>query len=98
MNAVGIIKRVLPFFMTFVAGLVIAGFFVPLTAPSFNFSRGKRHHECRKIRFENRQLRQENERLRTENAEVLSLSGEIRRSTDVPPPPPPRPAVPRHVH
>lgn len=94
MNAVGIIKRVVPFFLTFAAGLFIASFFISIALPSFNTGRSGRRHECRKMRMEMQQLREENQRLRAEKAEILSLPLNIDEMAPPPPPAPPRPFVP----
>lgn len=62
------LKRVIPFILTFAFGLIIASFFVNIM-PNFEFKRGKK--KCRKanqeLRWENDRLRQENERLRGQN-------------------------------
>lgn len=96
MQFIGIIKRVIPFFLTFAAGLFIASFFVSLSAPSFD---GVRKHRSEKYgkkycRSENERLRAENERLRNE---LLLLKEESLKvnfdelELNVPPPPPPAP-------
>ena len=41
----GLLKRIVPFFLTFAAGLFIASFFVTIARPSFNgFRRGSNKH------------------------------------------------------
>jgi hypothetical protein len=91
MSYLAIFKRIIPFFLTFAAGLLIASIFVPITAPSFrNADRGgkwRHHRECKK---EKESLRRENMRLRQEleqrnEIQNLKLDFEL----DVPPPPPP---------
>jgi hypothetical protein len=91
MSYLAIFKRIIPFFLTFAAGLLIASIFVPITAPSFrNADRGgkwRHHRECKK---EKESLRRENKRLRQEleqrnEIQNLKLDFEL----DVPPPPPP---------
>ena len=61
------LKRILPFFLTFSLGLLIASFFVTIAAPNFNFkkrgwSKHRQYHQ--RLEFENRQLREENLRLK----------------------------------
>lgn len=91
----GLLKRLLPFFVTFAVGLFIASFFVSIAAPRFNgFNRGgKRHSEYNRLKAENERLRAEIERLKMEVADR-----ELRRvdtvpafemDSDIPPPPPP---------
>ena len=91
----GFIKRVFPFFLTFAVGLFIASFFVSITAPNFQFNRGRRNHQeyDRQMNRENQQLREENSRLKKELAEkdAVTVSGFY---LDVPPPPPMPPAPP----
>jgi hypothetical protein len=92
MQLKGFLKRVLPFFLTFSLGLLVASFFVSVAAPSFNFK--KRNHRCREYR-ENSRLQMENQSLREDNE---ALRRELRENDlktvpafelDVPPPPPP---------
>lgn len=90
MSYLAIFKRIIPFFLTFAAGLLIASIFVPIMAPSFrNVERnGKwRHHrECKR---EKESLRRENMRLRQE-IETMQRNEfhELRLELDAPPPPP----------
>jgi hypothetical protein len=82
----GFIKRILPFFLTFSLGLLIASFFVTIAAPNFNFQRRgfNRHREYdRRMEFENRQLRDENNRLKQQLNENENLS----EDSNVPAPP-----------
>lgn len=91
----GFIKRFLPFLMTFAAGLLLASFFVSVTAPSFPFSgRRYRSREFQRMQNDYLELKRENERLQNE-------LNEARRSIDwdtndlnlnVPPP-----FIPDHV-
>lgn len=66
MSYLSIFKRIIPFFLTFAGGLLIASIFVPITAPFRNADGGgrwRRHNECRR---DKEQLRRENDRLRQE--------------------------------
>jgi hypothetical protein len=91
MSYLAIFKRIIPFFLTFAAGLLIASIFVPISAPRFERSErsGKwRHHrECKRekesLRRENMRLRQEIETMQRNEFQELKLD------LDVPPPPPP---------
>lgn len=93
----GVLKRVLPFFLTFAAGLFIASFFVSIASPSFNFPR--RSHKYREMH----RLRMENQDLRKSNSELRRQLEDARRNTEVTPsadfdfyvPPPPPPPAPR---
>lgn len=74
MDFIAVFKRVVPFFLTFAAGLAIASFFVPLTAPSFKweskrYNRGY-HHKCREMQSEVERLRNENLRLKLEVEQI----------------------------
>jgi len=66
----GFLKRVVPFFLTFAAGLFIASFFVTIAAPTFQFkNRGwKANHRQydRQQELEIQRLREENMRLKNE--------------------------------
>jgi hypothetical protein len=66
----GVIKRVLPFFLTFAGGLLVASFFVTVTAPNFAVGgRSGRYTRCREAkRYQSEyfELKRENERLRRE--------------------------------
>jgi len=99
----GLIKRVLPFFLTFAVGLFIASFFVTVAAPSFQFpNRGerRRHQEYhRQMEFENQRLKEENLRLRQNMSEredeaIYELSSDGLGGAPMPPPPPPAPPAP----
>lgn len=103
MSYLAIFKRIIPFFLTFAAGLLIASIFVPITVPSFERSQRSGHGRY------HRELKRENESLRRENMRMRKELEELRRSTedvkfqdlkwDVPevhvnvPPPPPPPRV-----
>jgi hypothetical protein len=97
----GFLKRFVPFFLTFVAGLFIASFFVSLTAPFSGISRGSgRYGYVRALREENQRLQDrvdelEQGRIASPCLDVDTWDG---RRYEVPPPPPaPRPVAPRTV-
>ena len=100
MSYLQIFKRIIPFFLTFAAGLLIASIFVPINGPSFrNADRGgkwRHHRECKR---EKEALRQEIDRLKLEleqtrinadaNFNTLEYQvPEIRIEVPAPPPPP----------
>jgi hypothetical protein len=87
----GFFKRVLPFFLTFSLGLLIASFFVTVAAPNFQF---RRNGGWSKHRQNHHRLESENQRLREENSQLKRQLADKRNSDlemifDVPPPPPP---------
>jgi hypothetical protein len=101
MSYLAIFKRIIPFFLTFAAGLAVASIFVPITAPSFPRSerqgRGRYHKELKR---ENESLRRENQRMKKEleelrrdalNVEFRNLKWDVPEVTvqvpAVPPPP-----------
>ena len=99
----GLFKRIVPFFLTFAAGLFIASFFVTIATPNFNFRRGERYREMQRLRSENQELKRTNSELRRQmeelrinipSSETFSVN-ELPFDTDAPPPPPP-PKAPRH--
>jgi hypothetical protein len=102
----GLFKRIVPFFLTFVAGLFIASFFVTVTTPNFSgFRRGSnKHREIQRLRTENQELkrnacelRKQNEELRRNASEtVMTTVDEFPFEVDAPPPPPPPRKAPRH--
>ncbi len=62
----GFLKKVVPFFLTFSVGLLIASLFISVAAPSFSFKKrgwGKHREHHRQMKSENRELRLENSRL-----------------------------------
>ena len=105
MSYLAVFKRVIPFFLTFAAGLLIASFFVPISAPSFKGLQNRRNHkmrEYRHLRMEVEQLRAERARMKRELEELRRLNAEQTPNWDaVPafdlpvPPPPPAPIMPR---
>lgn len=58
----GLLKRLVPFFLTLVIGLFVASFFVDLSLPKFN-----RRYEVRHSCWRSNELMRENQRLREEN-------------------------------
>ncbi len=97
MSYLQIFKRIIPFFLTFAAGLLIASIFVPITAPSFrNADRGGRWRQHKELKRENYNLRRENDRLKQE-LDQLRSNADWNTSTlgyqvpetrvEVPPPP-----------
>jgi cell division protein FtsB len=100
MSYLQIFKRIIPFFLTFAAGLLIASIFVPIGALKFpKADRGGKGRFHRELRQENEALRRENDRLRQENEQLRSNVDadfstleyqvpEIRIEAPAPPPPP----------
>jgi hypothetical protein len=100
----GLLKRLVPFFLTFGAGLLIASFFVPITGPSF----GKRRQYIRQLEIENQTLREKVASQESEIRELREDSDDWHSNMDVPPvsaipvpydapmspPPPPAPHAP----
>lgn len=73
MDFLAVVKRVVPFLLTFIAGLAIASIFVTVTAPSFSVSSkrmNRGHHRCKKMNAELENLRDENLRLRMQVEEL----------------------------
>ena len=70
----GLFKRIIPFVLTFAAGLFIASFFVQLAFPSLSEWREARRsrgcHEKRQLRMENDELREKVRTLRNQNEEM----------------------------
>ncbi len=94
MRLLGLVKRFVPFLLTFAVGLFIASFFVSVVAPSFQFkNRGwGKNRENHRLKHENQRLRQRVERLEREKRMTNS---EFEMNLDVPPPPmPPIPPPP----
>jgi hypothetical protein len=106
----GLFKRIIPFAVTFAAGLFLASFFVSVALPSLSNMREARRsrscHEKRQLRMEMdelrdkvRTLRRENEELRRNATDVDVLLQEavppVELEAPHPPPPPRRPKHPR---
>jgi hypothetical protein len=106
---VGLLKRFVPFLLTFAAGLFIASFFVSIAIPeaSWRSRRGfNRFQEMQRLQVENDNVRQENLRLKMENdalrrnaedwdRDVLPLVPPVDFEEHHPPSPPKRPKQPR---
>ena len=96
MRWLALLKRFVPFFLTFTLGLFVASFFVSIAAPSFQFkNRGwKRHQEYKRMKCENERLRERLQRLERER-----MNDDFEMNLNVPPPPlppaPPALSVPR---
>ena len=106
----GLFKRIIPFVLTFAAGLFIASFFVSIAAPSFSNwreSRRSRHRDRHDLRMqvnelneEIRELKKQNEMLkRQSSADAVYWENAVPPvvvEAPHPPPPPKRPKHPRH--
>ena len=76
----GLFKRIIPFVLTFAAGLFIASFFVSIALPSFgNWREGRRSRHWQ----EKRQVRMEMEELRERVRSLTRENEELRRNSDV---------------
>ena len=75
----GFLKRIIPFFLTFIAGLFIASFFVSVAAPNFNWRKGRHHrmHDCKRVSVENDELRRNSARMKRELEELRSRSWDM---------------------
>jgi hypothetical protein len=94
------VKRFFPFLLAFAAGLLVASFFVTVTAPNFKFEKRQgRYKKLRYYKHENERLRRENERLKRQLAEREAADVDFYiHDLDVPPPPmPPMPPPPPPV-
>jgi len=94
----GMIKRLIPFFLTFAVGLFIASFFVTVAAPSFqlpNRSWRKNHkQQDRQRELDIQRLREENIRLKNELSDKTSDTVDFQELKYSVPPPPPMPPAP----
>jgi len=102
----GLIRRIIPFALTFAVGLFVASFFVSIALPGASWRinrRVNRFHEMQQLRIENDELRQLNRELRMQNEKFRqslgSDSSDLMDSDAIapedfdahhPPPPPPR--------
>lgn len=101
MDFIAVVKRVVPFLLTFVAGLAIASIFVTVAAPSLSLSSkrmNRGHHRCKNLSSELENLRDENLRLRMQVEELRFRTGNDLSAPgpefEVPAPPAP-PIAPR---
>lgn len=95
----GLLKRIVPFVLTFAAGLLIASFFVSVALPKVGSGEGRswrKGRHCSHVR-ELRELREENLRLREQLAEAETRASWYRDGLGAVPapaiselPPPPR--------
>jgi hypothetical protein len=105
----GFFKRIIPFVLTFAAGLFIASFFVSIAAPSFGNWRESRRSRCRdkhdlrlqldRLREEKRTLEMENEMLKQQMSDSIDFEIPVVPGVPAiehPPAPPKRPKHPRH--
>lgn len=107
----GLLKRFIPFFLTFAAGLLIASFFVPIL-PNMSFRGGRRKHreqdrqrevEVQRLLDENYNLKLQLEEIRKNQMEdnwdgrvgVLPLLHELPAEPPPPPMPPRAPVAPK---
>jgi hypothetical protein len=69
----GLFKRIVPFVLTFAAGLFLASFFVSIAFPGERWrsgSRSHRFHYKQQLRMQNEELREKNRILRLENEQL----------------------------
>ena len=95
-----LIKRIAPFLATFAIGLFVAGFFVTITAPRFQWKRSHREYD--------RQLEIQNQSLREENSRLKSMQNNVSDDVDyqnlkyavpaLPPVAPKAPLAPKHIN
>lgn len=100
----GLLKRIIPFVLTFAAGLLLASFFVPIGWQSaLSSERRSRCHKHRMIMQENADLKDEirrlNERINSAEARahwyrdgLMDVPAPVIPDIDPPPPPPVKPA------
>ncbi|HKP69664.1 MAG TPA: hypothetical protein VJV05_10310, partial [Pyrinomonadaceae bacterium] len=70
MQFAGLVKRILPFLLTFSAGLLLASFFIPIGLPDFSATReARRGKHCREQRDLRNQLDSLREQLRVSEME-----------------------------
>ena len=83
----GFLKRAVPFFLTFLVGILIAGIFIPIGGSNFQFrkNRWQKHREYHeRTDSEIQRLREENEQLRKQLEEKQNLKLEGIGEGDVP--------------
>jgi len=74
----GLLKRFVPFFLTFAAGLFIASFFVSIALPEGNWRsrRGfNKRQEFQRLQIENQELRDQLRLERIQNEELRRMRG-----------------------
>ena len=105
MQYTGLLKRIIPFVLTFAVGLFVASFFVTLAFPSMsNWRENRRGRHCRDKQVEVEELREKVRSLRKENEELRRNATDVDAILEdaVPPvefehhPPPKKPKHPRH--
>jgi hypothetical protein len=108
----GLLKRFIPFFLTFAAGLLIASFFVPIL-PNLSLGGGRRKHreqdrqrevEFQRVLDENYSLKLQMEEMRKNQMEdwddhvgVMPLLHELPAEPPPPPMPPRAPVAPKNA-
>jgi hypothetical protein len=73
MHYSALLKRIIPFVLTFAAGLFLASFFVSIAFPGERWRSGRHNHRFyhkQQLRLENEDLREKNRLLRLENEEL----------------------------
>ncbi len=98
---IGLFKRIIPFVLTFTAGLFIASFFVSIVPNFSNWRESRRANHCRehnKMRLTIADLERENKELKRRVAEsetFLNAVPPVELKEHRPPAPPKRPKHPR---
>jgi hypothetical protein len=82
----GVLKRLLPFFLTLAAGLFIASFFVDLTPTPLRDRGMRKFRDYQEMKMENTELRQRLAEAQQENDRLRK--GSISPNAPLPPPPP----------
>ena len=111
MSYTGLLKRFIPFLLTFATGLLLASFFIPIGLPNMSSWRDSRRNnncwrekqqlrsEIDELREQNRSLRKENEEIRRNAVDTDAIFDDAVPPVDLeaphPPPPPRRPKHPR---
>ena len=88
----GIFKRIIPFALTFAAGLFLASFFVSVGLPGErwrNSRRANKFHEMQRLRLENDDLREKNRILRSQIDELQRSVDDADTEFVIPDAPPP---------
>ncbi len=104
----GLIKRIIPFALTFTVGLFVASFFVSIAFPNPSWRNGRRihrFHEIQRLRVENDELREKLRQARIDNEALRSINNTdfvipevappVSHEMHHPPPPPRKPKQPR---